>query len=362
MNLRRRGQGRGNGPRDDGHSTQDTTMPDIDDVSCHRSRRTVCLAAGAALTLPLAGPWDIGARAQAYPNRPVRIIVPYGPGGIADVTLRLVALKLSAKFGQQFIIDNRPGAAGVVGITAAINSPPDGYTLAMIGGGLTTAKALFKSLPYDLERDLVPVSTTSSYGLVLATKAGSPLKTVGDVIAAARANPGKLNFGSINPGSMQNLSGELFKSLAGVVATSIPYKTTPDLLTATLRGDVDVLFDYQAPLQGALEDRQIVAIATTGPRRAASLPDVPTVAESGVPGYEATSWNGLAAPAGTPAEIVAALNAAVIEGLAQPDVQQTTTKFGMEARGCSVEELRARISHDVAKWAKVIEAAGIEKR
>ena len=329
---------------------KDTTMSDISDHYSACSRRTACRAAGLMLTAILASPWSNVAGAQTYPNRPVRIIVPYGPGGIADVTLRLTALKLSAKLGQQFIIDNRPGAAGIVGITAVVNAPPDGYTLAMIGGGLTTAKALFKTLPYDLERDLVPVSSTSYSSLVMATKAGSPFKTVGDVIAAARANPGKLNFGSINPGSTQHLSGELFKSLAGVDATSIPYKTTPELLTAMLRGDVDVLFEYQAPLQGALDDRQVTAIATTGSERAIALPDVPTVAESGVPGYEATSWNGLAAPAGTPADIVALLNAAVVEAVAQPDVQKTTARFGMESRGCTVEELRKRISGDVAKW------------
>ena len=339
-------------------------MSDIHDggFSSSCSRRTVCRAAGLMLTASLAGSWSAAARAGAYPDHPVRIIVPYGPGGIADVTLRLVALKLSAKLGQQFIVDNRPGAAGVVGITAAVKAPPDGYTLAMIGGGLTTAKALFKSLPYDLERDLVPISSTSYSSLVMATKAGSPYKTVADVTAAARANPGKLNFGSINPGSTQHLSGELFKSLAGVAATTIPYKTTPELLTAVLRGDIDVLFEYQAPLQGALDDRQLTVIATTGAQRTVALPDVPTVAESGVPGYEATSWNGLAAPVATPPDIVALLNAAVIEVLALPDVQQTTVRFGMEARGCSSEDLRRRISHDVAKWAKVIAAAGIEKR
>ncbi len=325
------------------------------------TRRALCRAALLAPAVLATSSWR-PARAQAYPSRQVRVIVPYGPGGIADVVMRLTAQKLSMKFGQQFYIDNRPGAAGVVGVMAAVNSAPDGYTLTMVGGGLTTAKALFKSLPYDLERDLVPLSTTSHYGLVLATKAGSRLKTVADVIAAAKASPGKLNFGSINPGSTQHLSAELFKSLTGINAVNVLYKTTPDLLTATLRGDIDVLFEYQAPLQGSLDDRQTVAIATTGAERAKSLPDVPTVAEGGVPGYEATSWNGLAAPAATPPDIVAVLNAAIIEAVAQPDVQQTSTRLGMESRGCSVEEMRARIKRDVAKWAQVIEAAGIEKR
>jgi tripartite-type tricarboxylate transporter receptor subunit TctC len=310
----------------------------------------------------VSGAWTTVGKAETYPDRPVRIIIPYGPGGIADVMLRMVAQKMQQKLGQPFVIDNRPGAAGVVGVTAAVKSTPDGYTLAMVGGGLTTAKALFKSLPYDLERDLVPISSTSYSSLVVATKAGSPYKTVSDLIAAAKANPGKLNLGSINPGSTQHLSGELFKTLAEISVTSIPYKTSPEALTALLRGDIDVLFEYQAPLEGALADKSITAVATTGPKRAPSLPDVPTVMESGLSTYEATSWNGLAAPVGTPPEIVALLNAAVADALAKPDVQDASVRFGMEARGCTVEELRARIRSDVAKWTKVIETAGIEKR
>jgi tripartite-type tricarboxylate transporter receptor subunit TctC len=302
------------------------------------------------------------AEAETYPVRPVRIIVPYGAGGIADVMMRVTAQKLSEKLGQQFVIDNRPGAAGVVAINAVVGSAADGYTLAMIGGGLTTAKSLFKSLPYDLERDLVPISTTAFYGLVVASKAGSPYKSVHDVIAAAKAHPGTINVGTINPGSNQHLSAELFKSQAGINVTMIPYKTTPELVTALVRGDVDVVFEYQAALQGALNDRQIVAIATTGRERARSLPDVPTVAESGLADYEVTSWNGVAAPASTPAEIVDLLNRSINEVVAQPDVQAATAKFGMEARGSTVDELRQRIRNDVAKWAMVIEAAGIEKK
>ena len=326
------------------------------------SRRTVAfgLATGFAFiaTAPLGG----SARAASYPTRPVRIIVPYGAGGIADVTMRMVAEKLAEKLGQQFIIDNRPGAAGIVGIKAVVTSQPDGYTLAMIGGGLTAAKALFKSLPYDLERDLIPISTTAAYSVVVATGANSQLKSVKDVIETAKTYPGKLNFGAINPGSNQHLAGELFKSLAGISVTTIPFKTTPELVTAAMRGDIDLLFEYQAGLQGQLADRQIIAIATTGRDRAPSLPDVPTVIESGLPDYEVTSWNALAAPAGTPMEIVNLLNGAVNEVLNTPEIKAAATKFGMDARGASVEDLRERIKEEVAKWAKVVEAAGIEKK
>jgi tripartite-type tricarboxylate transporter receptor subunit TctC len=324
-------------------------------------RDIITFAVGAALALIAMAPLA-SAEAQTYPTRPVRIIVPYGAGGIADVTMRMVAEKLSAKLGQQFVIDNRPGAAGIIGIKAVTSSPPDGYTLAMIGGGLTAAKALFKSLPYDIERDLIPISTTASYGIVIATGAKSPFKSVKDVIGAAKASPGKLNFGSINPGSNQHLSGELFKSAAGITATTVPFKTTPELLTGAIRGDIDLLFEYQAGLQGPLSDGQIVAIATTGRERSPSMPDVPTVAESGLPDYEITSWNALAAPAGTPMEIVNLLNQAVNEALANPDVKAGAAKFGMDARGSGVDELRERIKQEVAKWAKVVEAAGLEKR
>jgi tripartite-type tricarboxylate transporter receptor subunit TctC len=302
------------------------------------------------------------ASAAEYPARPVRIIVPYGPGGIADVMMRLAAAKLSEKLGQQFIIDNRPGAGGVLGARAAAAAAPDGYTLGMIGGGLTIAKALFKSLPYDIEKDFVPISTTAFYGLVIAAKADSGLKTVKDVITAARAKPGKLNFGTINPGSNQHLAAELFRTMAQINVAMVPYKTTPDLITALLRGDVDVVFEYEAGLGAMMSDPRVQLIAYTGPQRLAHQPNLPTVAESGIAGYEVTSWNGLAAPKATPRDIVDKLSHAVIDAMAQPDLEAAVAKFGMEARGSTPEELSARIKSDVAKWTEVIEKAGIPKR
>jgi tripartite-type tricarboxylate transporter receptor subunit TctC len=301
------------------------------------------------------------AYAQTYPMKPVRVIVPYGPGGIADVTMRMVAQNMSQKFGQQFFIENRPGAGGVVGMQAGRDAPPDGYTLVMLGGGLTIAKALFKTLPYDIEKDFVPVSTTASYGLVITTKAGGAYKNIQDVITAAKAKPGKLNFGSINAGSAQNLSAELFKTLAGLDVTVVPYKTSPDLANAVLRGDVDVAFEYYAGFQASITNDQMVVLATTGPERASNLPNVPTAKESGLPGYEVTSWNGLAVPAGTPADIVTTLNRAVDEALKSPEVQKYSAAAGMDARSMSPADLSARIKSDVAKWSQVIAKAGIEK-
>jgi tripartite-type tricarboxylate transporter receptor subunit TctC len=301
-------------------------------------------------------------RADTYPSKPVRIIVPYGPGGIADVTMRLVAQNLSQHFGQQFFIENRPGAGGVVGMQAARQAPADGYTLVMVGGGLTIAKALFKSLPYNIETDFTPISTTASYGLVITTKAGSSYKTIKDVIAAAKAHPGALNFGTINAGSAQNLSAELFRNVAGLDVTIIPYKTTPELANAVLRGDVEVAFEYYVGFQSPITSGQMAVLATTGRERASNLPNTPTVVESGLASYEVTSWNGLAVPTKTPAEIVALLNRAVDNALKSPEVQKFSNEAGMDARSMSSNDLRNRIKSDVAKWSQVIEKAGIKKR
>jgi tripartite-type tricarboxylate transporter receptor subunit TctC len=301
-------------------------------------------------------------RADTYPSKPVRIIVPYGPGGIADVTMRLVAQNLSQHFGQQFFIENRPGAGGVVGMQAAREAAADGYTLVMVGGGLTIAKALFKSLPYNIETDFTPISTTASYGLVITTKAGSPYKTIKDVIAAAKAHPGTLNFGTINAGSAQNLSAELFRTMAGLDVTIIPYKTTPELANAVLRGDVDVAFEYYVGFQSPITSGQMAVLATTGRERASNLPNTPTVVESGLADYDVTSWNGLAVPAKTPAKIVALLNSAVDNALKSPEVQKFSNEAGMDARSMSSDDLRNRITSDVAKWSQVIEKAGIRKR
>ncbi len=299
---------------------------------------------------------------EAYPSKPVRIVVPYGPGGIADVTMRLVAKQLSEHFDQQFFIDNRPGAGGILGMKAAEEAPADGYTLVMIGGGLTIAKALFKTLPYNLETDFVPISTTASYGLLIATKAGSRLKTVKDIIAAAKANPGKLNFGTINAGSTQHLSAELFRIMAGINVTTIPYKTTPELALAVLRGDIDVAFEYYAGFQSPIAEGRIVAVATTARERASNLPNVPTVIESGLPGYDVTSWNGMAARTGISDDIIFVLNREVEEALKTPEVQKYARDAGMDARGMASKDLSKRIASDIDKWTQIIAKAGIKRR
>ncbi len=327
---------------------------------CAAGRFSRCIAHAVALALVMTTAC-LADETHPYPSKPVRIVVPYGPGGIADVTMRMVAKQLSDHFGQQFYVDNRPGAGGILGMKTAQEAAPDGYTLVMIGGGLTIAKALFKSLPYDIESDFVPISTTASYGLLLATKAGSPYKTVKDIITAAKANPGKLNFGTINAGSTQHLSAELFRLMAGITVTTIPYKTTPDLALAVLRGDVDVAFDYYPGFQSPIAEGRVIAVATTTRERALNLPNVPTVIESGLPGYDVTSWNGLAAPAGTSDDIVFVLNREVVEALKSPEVQKFSNESGMDARGMSSKDLSARIKSDIDKWSQLIAKGDIQK-
>ena len=326
------------------------------------TRRSLCRSVAAACGLAFMAASAPAIAADTYPNKPVRIIVPYGPGGIADVTMRFIAEALSQHFGEKFYIDNRPGAGGIVAMKEALQPPPDGYTLTMIGGGLTIAKALFRHLPYNIETDVQPLSTTASYGLVVVTKAGSPLKSIKDVVAAAKAHPGALNIGTINAGSTQNLSAELFHIRTGINVTIIPYKTTPQLANAVLRGDVQLAFDYFPALQSPILNKQMTVLATTAAHRAANLPDVPTMMEAGVPNYDVASWNGLAVRKGTPPAIVKLLHDAIVEALKTQKVQAFSTKAGMDAHGMEPDAINALIKSDVAKWTEVIQKAGIKRR
>ena len=320
-------------------------------------------SAGAALAvvlvLAVASP---GAAEPSYPSRPVRIIVPYGAGGIADTTMRIIADRLTRKLGQQFIVDNRPGAGGIVAAKAVAAAAPDGYVLDLTGNGTAISTALFRQLPYDVLRDFTPITITAWFDLIIATKAGGPLTTVNDILAAARANPGKLNFATIAPGSTQNLSAELFRSLAGIDVALVTYRTTPELVTGLLRGDVQVGFEYYAGVNAAVREGQLRAVATTGSQATPALPAVPTVAASGLPGYVVESWNGLSGPAGMPDDVVQRLNRAVNEVLDLPEVKERARLFGMDARGTSPEEMRERLKADIAKWTAVIEKAGIERQ
>ena len=297
-----------------------------------------------------------------FPTKPIHIFIPYGAGGVADLTMRLLAQKLTERTKQQVVIENRPGAGGLLSAKSVLDAPPDGYTLGVIGNGQAIAMSLFKRRPYHVLTDFTFVSITARFEMLLAVKADSPLKGLQDVIAAARKNPGKLNFGAINPGSTQNLSAHLLRQVSGVNVAIVPYKTTPDLVTAVLRGDVDVGFDFYAGLQAVISDNQVRIIATSGEERNPLLRDVPTAKESGFPEYIVTSWNGLAAAAGMPADTLAILNQHINVALSDPALQSTASKLGMDARGSTPQDMRERMAADVQKWAAVIEEAGIEKQ
>ena len=297
-----------------------------------------------------------------YPNRPISLIVPYAAGGVADVAMRMLGDKLSTRLGQQLVVENRPGAGGIVAAQAAASAPGDGYTLLMTGNNTAIAAALFKSLPYNVLTDFASISTAAFFDLLVVTRAGSPLHSVKAVIAAARANPGKLNIGTINPGSTQNLAAELFISTAEIKAAIVPFRTSPDMAGALLRGDIDVAFEFYAAVHGLLADNKLVALASAGSSPTAYLPQVPTVIESGLKDYEVTSWNGLSAPAATPARIIATLNQAVKEMIPSSDVQTRSAEMGMAMRWSTPEEMTARMKADMTKWSAVIEKAGIAKR
>jgi tripartite-type tricarboxylate transporter receptor subunit TctC len=323
--------------------------------------RSIAVLLTAAIAGAAIGAAPAGAETP-YPERPVMLIVPYAAGGVADTGMRILADKLSGRLGQPFVIDNRPGAGGIIAAKAAAGAAPDGYTLLMTGNNNAISTALFKSLPYDVIGDFASVSTASFFDMLIVTRAGSPLQSINNVIAAARANPGKLNIGTINPGSTQNLAAELFRTTAGIDATIVPFRASPEMEAATLRGDVDVAFEFFAALQGPIHAGTITALASTGPRRTAYLPDVPTVIESGLKDYEVTSWNGIAVPAATPKEVVQRLGAAVNAVLPQPDVQEKAKRLGMEMRPSTPDEMTERMKADIVKWGAVIARAGIEKR
>jgi tripartite-type tricarboxylate transporter receptor subunit TctC len=319
------------------------------------------LAAMAAFCAVLAS-MGLSQAQTKYPEKPVRIIVPYGAGGVADVTTRLVAQKVSEALGQTFVIENRPGAGGIVGAKAVLASPPDGYTLFLAGNGSAISESLFKALPFNVVRDFTPVSPLAEFEMLLATKADSPLDTVAKVVAYAKANPGKLNFGTIATGSTQHLSAELFKLATGVQAPIVIYKTTPELVTAILRGDVDVGFDYYAAFGPSIVNKQFKVIATSGEQRAPQLPAVPTVKESGYPDFVVTSWNAIQGPAGVPKDIVTKLNEHIVAALKTPEIQARMGDLGIHPMIGSPEFLDERMKSEIAKWAKVIQAAGVEKQ
>ncbi|WP_082118262.1 tripartite tricarboxylate transporter substrate-binding protein [Rhizobium sp. LC145] len=317
---------------------------------------SLVVASALALTAPTL------ASAEGYPERDITLVLPFGPGGIADITSRVVADALGKKLGRQIVIMNQPGAAGAVAARAALNAPADGYTLALLSNGTAISVPLFENLQFDPIKDFVPVSSLAYFDFVFVTKAGGKFKTLADVLEAAKAEPGALNVGTINVGSSQNLAAELFKSTSGIDFTIVPYKATPDLLVALLGDELDVIIDSQTALKAALTQGQAVAVASSGPTRSILLPDVATAQEQGVNGFDVTSWNAIFAPTGTPQDVVDKLNVTLVEVLADPAIQKRFAELGVEARSSKPQEIGARLEADIGKWSAVIEKAGIPKQ
>ncbi len=297
-----------------------------------------------------------------YPGKPVRIVLPFAAGGVADITARVIAERLGAKLNGRFYVENQPGAGGIAAARSVISSPADGYTLALLSNGTAISVSLFNKLPYDPLKDFAPISSLGYFDFILATSADSPFKTLAEFMAAAKAKPGSLNVGTINVGSTQNLSAELFKTAAKLDFVIIPHRGTPEVLISTMQGNLGLMIDSYSALKGNLADGKIRALAATGPARSASTPDIPTVQESGVAGYDVVSWNALFAPAATPPEIVKTLNQALQEILAEPDVKKRLLELGIEAKASTPEEISARLKSDIDKWKNVIEKAGIPKQ
>lgn len=300
------------------------------------------------------------ARAQApYPSRPIRIVVPFGAGGFADITVRLLADKLAQRANAQVVIENRPGAGGIVAASAVTSSAPDGYTLFVFSSGIALSKSLLKSIPFDPATAFAPISTMAQFDLLVLVRGDSPLHTLKQAFDAARADPQKFNVGTINPGSTQNVTGELLRSLSGSAIPVVPHRTSAEVLTALLRGDMQIGVESYAALKSAIDANQIRAIAASGAKRSPQQPDVPTFRESG---FDAAvdGWNSLVAPAGTPREIIAFLNGHVRAIIDDPDFRKRMIELGGEPVASSPEELDARLKSDIELWAAVVEKVGLE--
>jgi tripartite-type tricarboxylate transporter receptor subunit TctC len=301
--------------------------------------------------------------AQNYPNKPVRIVVGYGPGGTGDITVRLVAQKLSETFGQSFVIENKPSAGGIVASQAVQFAQADGYTLNFIAAGnFAMTPSLFKSLPFDPAKDFEMVSLLGTFGFALAVNASSPYKDLKDFLDDAKSKPGRLFIGTISPGSAQHLSAELFKSMAHLDVTLVTYKTSADVLHALKAGDVSAIFETLAPLMPQVKSNGVRLLGITDESRFVELPDVPTMAQAGLPRYAVVGWNGLAAPKKTPREIILKLNQAINEAVNSPELKQKFADLGVTAKGNTPEQMQSLLVNDIQWWREIIGQFKIEKQ
>jgi tripartite-type tricarboxylate transporter receptor subunit TctC len=304
----------------------------------------------------LTAPALLGAQclAQDYPTRPVRIIVPFGAGGPADVTARLLGNALQQSFGQPFVIENHTGAGGVIGTLEVVKSPPDGYTLLMMSNTQTANESLVPQRKYELMRDLVPIAPINYSDLVIVVNPQVPAKTLAEFIALAKSQPGKLNYASSGQGTPYHMAGELFKTMAGIDVVHVPYRNSGDARTGVIGGQVQMMIDAVTTMAPNVNAGQARALATTGKVRSGVLPEVPTANEAGVPGYEATIWLGLMAPTGTPKPIIDKLNNAVNVLVKRPDVVKLWSDQGAVPMSMTSEEFDKYLRGDIVKWAEVV--------
>lgn len=318
-------------------------------------------ALGTALLAATAGWLPAAVQAQpAFPSRPITLIVPFAPGGIADVTARAVAEAMGQTLKQTVVVDNRPSAGSIVASQAVASAKPDGHTLLLMSNGNAVSVGLFKKLPYDTLKDLQPISTLGFFDLGIVVPANSPFKTLPDLLRHAKANPGALKTGTIAVGSTQHLAAKLFETVAGVELLTVPYKGSPAVLMALRSGEIEVALEIVGPMMSQLKAGEIRALATTAGQRNAALADVPTVQQAGLKGYDVSSWNAIAAPAGTPQPVIDALQRAIASAVADGGVRTHLEALGMRLQSSTPAQARELLAKDIQRWGAVIRAAGIQ--
>lgn len=301
---------------------------------------------------------------QAFPHKPIRIVVPFGAGGIADLTARAVGQKLGEQLGQSVVIDNRPGAGGVTAGDLVHRAEPDGHTLLLMSNGTAVSAGLFRKLPFDAQKDFAPISLIGTFDIAILVAENSPLRTLGDLLAQARAKPAKLNIATVAVGSTQNLAAELFKTSAGIDVQVVPFNGTPAVITALRSGEVDAAVEILGPVKTQIAAKALRPLAVLGDKRPVDMKDVPTAAESGgsLAGMNVASWNALAAPAGTPREVIVRINRELQALLMQPEMKKRLADLNVDARGSTPEQLAGLLSSEIKRWSDVIARAKIPRQ
>ncbi len=315
-----------------------------------------------SLTVLMVASFCFTATAQNFPSKPIKIVVPFGPGGVADLTARIVAQKMGSKIGQSVVVENRPGAGGVVAGDLVAKADPDGHTLLLMSNGTAISATLFQKLPYDTLKDFEAISTLGFFDIGIVVNQSSPFQSLKDLINFSKSNPGKINIASINIGSTQNLAAELFRLQAGLNLQVVPFNGTPAVITAIRGEQVDAAVEIMGPLVPQIKSKSIRLLAVSGAKRSAFFPDIPTANEMGVKDYALSSWNALAAPGKTPNQIILALNQAVVDSLNDPEVKSKLQDLFIEPQSSSPKEMKTLLENDVKRWASIIEKANVPKQ